>query len=107
VCVSVNNYVSVNNLHLHAQTFYIYTIVVYIYVFYIRTNCGIILENILDAHSWFALLFNVEIGRVDIKEMHFTRKYVFILTMQHLFSQIKRKYLVPKARVKSKERNKK
>jgi hypothetical protein len=76
-------------------------------MFFTLGQIVVLLENILDAHSWFALLFNVEIGRVDIKEMHFTRKYVFILTMQHLFSQIKRKYLVPKARVKSKERNKK
>ncbi len=84
-----------------------FTLLSCIYMFFTLGQIVVLLENILDAHSWFALLFNVEIGRVDIKEMHFTRKYVFILTMQHLFSQIKRKYLVPKARVKSKERNKK
>lgn len=29
----------------------------------------------------FRKMFNVEIGRVDIKYMHFTRKYIFTLIM--------------------------
>jgi hypothetical protein len=44
-------------------------------------------------------MFNVEIGGVDIKDMHFTRKYTFTLIMQHLLSEIKQKSLAPKAQV--------
>jgi hypothetical protein len=46
---------------------------------------------IIDEQRFFETLhkmFNVKIGGVDIKDMHFTRKYAFILIMQHLFSQI-------------------
>jgi hypothetical protein len=47
---------------------------------------------IIDKQRFFDTLhkmFNVKIGGVDIKDMHFTRKYVFIFIMQHLLSQIK------------------
>jgi hypothetical protein len=59
--------------------------------------------TIIDEQRFFDTLhkmFNVEIGGVDIKDMHFTRKYAFTLTMQHLLSQIKWKDLVPKAWIK-------
>jgi hypothetical protein len=57
---------------------------------------------IIDEQRFFDTLhkmFNVEIGGVDIKDMHFTRKYIFTLITQHLLSQIKQRNLVPKARV--------
>jgi hypothetical protein len=50
-----------------------------------------IILMIIDEQRFFNTLhktFNVEIG-VGIKDMHFTRKYIFTLTMQHLLSQIK------------------
>jgi hypothetical protein len=51
-----------------------------------------IMSMIIDEQRFFDTLhkmFNVEIGGVDIKDMHFTRKYVFTCTMQHLLSKIK------------------
>jgi len=56
--------------------------------------------TIIDEQRFFDTLhtmFNVEIGGVDIKDMHFTRKYTFTLIMQDLLSQLKRRNLVPKA----------
>jgi len=50
------------------------------------------MSMIIDEQRFFDTLhkmFNVEIGGVDIKDMHFTRKYVFTCTMQHLLSKIK------------------
>jgi hypothetical protein len=67
------------------------------------------MSMIIDEQRFFDTLhkmFNVEIGGVDNKDMHFTRKNVFTFTMQHLLSKIKRKDLVPKARAKERLKSK-
>jgi len=55
-----------------------------------------IMSMIIDEQRFFDTLhkmFNVEIAGVDIKDMHFTRKYAFTLKMQHLRSKINKKIL--------------